>query len=83
MTDYFRTGADGVFIPVPAFGWSFRYSTWCDPCFNDFMPFDGEESTFGAPVPDPDFLWAVSCIFVPAIFVSCVGVFDKMVQLLS
>ena len=60
VTDYFRTGAAGVFITTPAFGWSFRYSTLCDPCFNDFMPFDGEETTFAATVPDPDFFGAFS-----------------------
>ena len=81
--DYFGTAAGGVSIPIAAFGWSFRYSTLCDPCFNDFMPFDGEETTFVATVPDPDFFGAFSCVFVPAIFVSCVGVFVKIVQLLS
>jgi hypothetical protein len=50
------------------------------------MPFVGGEITFGvtcAPVPDPDFFVEVFCIFAPAVFVSCVGVFVKIVQLLS
>jgi hypothetical protein len=81
--DYFRTGAVGVFITTPVFGWSFRYSALCDPCFNDFMPFDRGETAFAATVPDPDFFGAVSCVFVPVIFVSWVGVFVKIVQLLS
>ena len=80
VTDYFRTGAAGVFITTPPFGWSFRYSTLCDPCFNDFMPFEGEETAFAATVPDPDLFGAFSCVFVPAIFVSWVGVVVKIVQ---
>ncbi len=87
-TGYFRTGADGVFTPAPAFGWSFRYSSLCDPRINAFTCFAKWEITFGttvdgcALVPDPDFWGAVSCIFVSVIVVSCVVVFFIYVQLL-
>jgi hypothetical protein len=89
MTGYFRTAEDGVFTPAAAFEWSLRYPILCDSCFIDFTPFVGGDVTFGATAegcalgPDPAFFGDVSCIFVSAIFVSCVGVFCKIVQLLS